>query len=264
MSDLQQVFDFGGTTVALGSGDSLWLEYVARRFDRFHSEAAVAFHVAYDTTAGFPPVLQSPMQVYAEATRTATTPHGFTLETQTTFCDVDLIRRRALLSGPRALYPLDNLLRHLLPEVVPDALIVHGAALSDGVRGFVASGPSGSGKSTLAALVQDRALCDELTAVRINGSGPELVSLPFWKARPGTRPLNAIFLLRHGQCHELRRLSPSEAVRRLARQVSWPVLRPDSVRRCFERLGRIAEEVPVWDLAFRPTPDVWNLIAREF
>lgn len=167
------------------------------------------------------------------------------------------------LSGPLAIYPVDRLIHTLCYEATESGLIVHAAALVQGDRGFLMSGPSGSGKSTLAALFPDRALCDEFVAVTLGEPSPRLSALPFWKSRRGGAAIRGIYILQHGPENRRRRLEPGEAISRLRREVVWPTFDEEILRRAFETLFELVAIVPVWELAFRPSIDVWNLIERE-
>ena len=140
---------------------------------------------------------------------------------------------------------------------------MHAAALAEGDRGYALSGPSGCGKSTLAALFPRRALCDEFVAVTLDGPLPRLAALPFWQSRRGGARLAGLYFLRHGRVHRRRRLAPAEALARLRRQIVWPTFDEEALRRAFEAFPALAAAVPVWELAFRPGAEVWDVIDRD-
>ena len=142
-------------------------------------------------------------------------------------------------------------------------VILHAAALAFGGRGLICSGPSGSGKSTLAGLFPDNALCDERAAVRFDGEDAQLRSLPFWRGRPGTMPLDAIYLLEHAMTNRRRRLSVRDAAARLRPQVIWPTFGRDNLRGAFETFCCVIERVPVWELGFRPDEAVRSVLIGE-
>ncbi|NOZ79556.1 MAG: hypothetical protein GXP48_10340 [Acidobacteria bacterium] len=155
---------------------------------------------------------------------------------------------------------VDSILRNLLPQFLAPAIVAHAALLTDANRGYLCCGVSGSGKSTLAALCGDRALCDELALVRASTRGFEGVSLPYWRARPGHAPLAGVFVLEHGPENVRTRLGAPSAVRELRRHFYWPVEQASAFADAFETLSALASSVPVWRLAFRPDPSVWDLI----
>ena len=157
---------------------------------------------------------------------------------------------------------LDVMLTELLPGLLAPSLVVHAALLGDGERSFLCCGHSGAGKSTLAALLPEWSLCDELAAVRLTGSGFHGVSLPYWTSRPGSAPLAGVFILEHAPAHRRSRLEPADAVRELRHHVCWPTEEAEALAGSFRTLTRLTETVPVYRLAFRRDPGVWNLITE--
>ncbi len=152
---------------------------------------------------------------------------------------------------------LDGVIRTLLPRVIAPDLMVHGALLSDGERGFLCCGVSGSGKSTMAALFPEAALCDELVRLHVGPEGVEARSLPFWTARPASVALGGIFMIEHGADHRRTRLSYSDAVKALRRHIYWPVEHLDLMHQSFEAMTDICRDTPAFRLAFRPDVSVW-------
>lgn len=259
-------FAFGEIPIIFESTDRHWLSLLDRRYGPFRvSPGAGGFRVRFEPRATpVPPEVETPLAIHLEAIHCERTRSGFRVETETTSCTIDLPSRQAVLHGPSAMYPLDNLLRHLLPLLWEEGVLLHAAAIEYvPERGVLACGPSGAGKSTLAHLAGTRALCDELTAVRCSGSSREIVSLPFWVSRPGRAELRAILLLAHGTSHRLVPLRPEAAWKRLVTQVSWPVWDESATGRCFESLVHLVQETPVFELSFTPADDVWPFLEKE-
>ena len=167
------------------------------------------------------------------------------------------------MAGPLATYPIDRLIQVLAYETAHHGLVIHGAALAEGDHGWLASGPSGCGKSTLAGLFPERALCDEFAALELDDRIPRLAALPFWQSRRGSATLCGIYLLQHGATDRRRRLRGGEAFARLRREVLWPTWDSAAMVRAFDTLGEALDRVPIWELAFRPHRDVWQVIRRE-
>ena len=271
---MQPSYRFGNTSLTFESSDHIWLSYLSERYssfqdpfpfqDPFQNDPVNAFVVHFECTAARRPEgLTSPLSTYVEAPVIETHEHGFTARTATTFADVNLDRRRAHLSGPRALYPVDNLFRHLLPALDEQGALVHGATLAKDGQGVLACGPSGAGKSTLAALAGENALCDELSAVFGSEDGYRLTSLPYWQARPGSVDLRAVLLLRHGREHHLEPVSKAAALRQVSSQVLWPVEIPCAMDRALGHVSALLDKVPVFELAFRPDASVWGFIKEH-
>jgi hypothetical protein len=158
---------------------------------------------------------------------------------------------------------IDGVLRTELPELAAPGLVVHGALLSDGERGYLCCGPSGAGKSTLAALFPEHALCDELALARKAGDSFDGISLPYQVARPGRVPLAGVFFIEHAQDHWRQRLRPSAAAREMSASICWPTRRSQSLRNAFTSLADLVNAVPMWRLGFAPDPGVWQTIVIE-
>jgi hypothetical protein len=261
----QASFAFGEIHLRFESSDREWLSFLGRRYGSFSlASAEQAFVVRFEPTAAPPPAgLASPLAPRLEAVDCEPTTNGYQVRTETTDCGIDLVSRRAVLRGPPAMYPLDNVLRHLLPILWEDGLILHSALVAVGEGSVLACGPSGAGKSTIARLARGRALSDELAAIHLAGGEARAIALPFWEARPGSAGLRAVLHLRHGAQHRIEPVRSEDAVRRLASQVLWPVWDEAAMARSFAFLAELAEMVPAFDLSFAPTEDVWELIDRE-
>ncbi len=262
----QASFAFGEIHLRFESVDRTWLSYLDRRYRNFSSEPrSESFVFSFEPASiALPANLVTPLAPYLEAVHCAPAPDGYRVRTETSSCEIDLRSRRAILRGPSAMYPLDNVLRHLLPLLWKEGLLVHCALVADNEgKGVVACGPSGAGKSTIARLAHGRALSDELAAVRLGSGGALGIALPFWESRPGNARLRAVLHLRHGARHRIERLHPGEALRRLTSQVLWPVWDETAMARSFTYLTELAETVPAFDLSFAPTGDVWDFIDKE-
>lgn len=177
--------------------------------------------------------------------------------------EVDLGERRARLAIPPSPHALAVVLRHVVPVAVEDGLVFHAALLAGGDRAWLCCGPSGAGKSTLARLLPDHARCDEMAAARFVGGEWHGEALPFWQSRPGRSPLEAVFLLRHGELNRRRQLDRRSAVRQLLPHLLWPTGSPPALDRALGLLCDLVDGVPVYDLEFLPRPDVFEVIARS-
>lgn len=169
--------------------------------------------------------------------------------------------QRIEIRGPLATFPLDSAMIALWSLACgPDAAIVHGALLADEDRGWLCTGPSGVGKSTLADLLPRRALCDELTGVRIESGELVAYSLPFWRGRPGRVRLEGVHFLAHGLEHERSELSTGQAFGRIHPQILWPSWSPAALAGAF-RVAAALADVPTDVLSFRPEASVWSHVA---
>ena len=245
----------------LRADDRRWLDVLAPRYAPFAATAAgPVCEVELRATGEPPPDWQALAPLLEPPTRT-TTENALALVAAGYRVALDAGGRWGRAEGPLHRAPVDQLLRHALPlRLAADGLLLHGALLADERGAFVCCGPSGCGKSTLARLLPARAHCDELAAVRRHEDGWGGWSLPYWHGRPAALPLRGLHLLRHGADHARVRLRPEDALRRLAREVLWPAF-PAAAERAFAALATLVAELPVWELSFRPQPDVWEVLA---
>lgn len=256
-------FELGGLRFTFRSPDSRWADLLGRCYGAFAVPGEAAFVVELDTTKvgpGSPDSLRSLMEEPLEISLRA----GVFRATALSFSfEADLVRGEAQLAGPLHRFPIDTLIRYLLPLLLSDGLVVHSLFLAEDNRGWLCTGPSGSGKSTLGGLLPSRAFCDELAVVRKVESGFESLALPYWRGRPRSARLAGIYLLRHGDQTDRRRLPTAIALRRLCREVQWPAGCASALERSFETLGRMVETCPIWELRFQPSPEVWTVISQE-
>jgi len=241
------VTDCGGLVVAVASDDEAWLDLARERFATFPASGDPDLTVIHGIEGCEPPLAS---RVFTRATA------GFDAW-------YDPSARQAILPGGADLEALGDLLRVLLPRLLPDGLAFHAAVLAGAGRGFLCVGACGAGKSTLAGLLPARALCDEIGVVRQTAGGFTVHSTPFWKGRSGSAPLAGVYVIRHGEADARQPLAPGAAAGVLARHAFWPADDPRAMRRGFAVLTDLAARVPVYDLAFRPTPEVWQTIAAE-
>ncbi len=246
--------DFAGVSVAFAGDAEVLRQAVPPCSGAFLTDREPGWRVELELAAADGPWAGPRVEVVGR-------PDGFELRGATFLARADMARRQARVAGPALPYPLGTLLKHLLPAILEDAVVFHAALLVDGERGFLGCGPSGSGKTTLAGLLPERALCDELVAVRQVEHGFRAEALPLWQARPGSALLEGVFLLRHGPWARRRRLDAALALRGLAGGVLWPTARLAAMPVTLARLGAVAETVPVFDLEFAPDAEVWRTIA---
>ena len=173
---------------------------------------------------------------------------------------IQLSPPRIQISGPLAVYPLDLVFRAFMIEA-DGSLVFHAAAVEDQGKAWLLTGPSGSGKSTFASLFPNRAVCDEMAAVRRQNGRLELVSLPFWSGRSAVAPLEAVLFLRHGRSNRRHPLDRAKALERLRRQVFWPTWQARSITHTLDQLADLIESTPVDDLFFRPDRSVWRQLS---
>ena len=153
------------------------------------------------------------------------------------------------------------------------ALVMHSAAFTDGVRGFLFCGRSGAGKTTLCRLADELKLdilSDELNAVTISEGSFELQAMPFagdFGGAPRPHPpylLTGLLGLAHGAAPSVHRCSKAEAVSRIV--ASCPYINADSslVDELTSRAAILIERVPLRILSFAKDTRFWSVLDHEY
>ena len=185
-------------------------------------------------------------------------------------------------------YPLDQLLMmyHLAGR---GGLVVHSAGLELAGKALVFPGASTAGKSTLARVLvkaglEDSLLSDDRMIVRTAdagpggggpGGGPDGAPAPGfvawgtpWPGDAGIRrnacaPLAALLFLVKDERTFLAPLGPGEAMRRLMPVISCPWYDSERLPGILDTCARLSEGVPCFDLHFRPTAEVAELLTSR-
>ena len=158
-------------------------------------------------------------------------------------------------------------------------LVLHGVAADLAGQGIACVGISGTGKSTLARLLEGagaKVLTDERpvfrqwpppapggessSSFRVYGS-PWPSSAGF--ARNEWAPLRRLYFLEHGETDRITPLTAKEAVSRLIHVATIPWQDPALLDPCLATVESLLSAVPCAVLAFRPTPDVVEVIRGD-
>jgi hypothetical protein len=166
-------------------------------------------------------------------------------------------------------YAIDSVLRivHSLILARQGGFLVHAASAIRGGKAFLFSGVSGAGKTTLSRLAPPDAtlLTDEISYVRREATRYIAFGTPFAGelARVGENccaPLSALFLLEKGSQNRIETVGPSEALRRLLRNILFFADDPELVKLVFQSACEFASLVPIHRLVFVPDQRVWDII----
>ncbi|MCP3957625.1 MAG: hypothetical protein GY719_07200 [bacterium] len=164
-------------------------------------------------------------------------------------------------------YPLDQL---LMMFVLPlhQGLLIHAAGLSRGDRGVFLAGVSGAGKTTFMrqceGCVDLDGLSDDRVITRHNGPTTRVFGTP-WAgegrvAANRGADLAAIAFLHQASRNELRRLDPGEALRQLLATVSILWFDRERMELAMAACKELVENLPCYELHFRPEPGAANLL----
>lgn len=164
-------------------------------------------------------------------------------------------------------YPLDQFVC-MLHLATRGGVIVHAAGMETARGGFVFAGRSGAGKSTLSRQLAGRegvrAFSDDRIVLRKIGGGFRMYGTP-WPGEAeiavnGWAPLERVLFLCKSPEDRLVPLTPGEAMERLMPVVSAPWFSRELIVPQLAFLDELLAAVPAFDLHFRPTPAVAELL----
>jgi hypothetical protein len=166
-------------------------------------------------------------------------------------------------------YAIDSVMRiiHSLVLAQEGGFLLHAASVVRGGRAFIFSGVSGAGKTTISRLAPDDAtlLTDEISYLRKTERGYYAFGTPFAGdlGRSGenlSAPLGGLYLLEQGPADSIRPLAAPQAARRLLRNILFFADDRPLVQKLFDAACDFVSAVPVYELTFRPTPEVWKIV----
>jgi hypothetical protein len=171
---------------------------------------------------------------------------------------LETVGRTNALRSSQFSYPLDQILTmYLLGD---RGLILHAAGAIVGGRGVAFAGVSGAGKSTLTSLAAERPgwapLSDDRVIVRTGGVAPRLWGTP-WSgegrvAEHRCAEMAWLLFLEQGANHEIRALTPAQALPRLFQTASLPWFDPEHIGTALAACESLVQAIPCAVLTFRP------------
>lgn len=264
--------DIGGVSFQIVVPAEVQLAPLLNRYASFLSQAATEWQVEV---------------VYAPTEQSGSTPwitHDgavtrFQVMGHQGWIDLDTRHASVTIGSEAATYSaLVRTLSFICMQELPrrqEGLLLHGAGVVMNGKGLVFFGASGQGKSTVARLAQGQGevLTDETVIVRLTPSGPTLLSTPFWGLSTPVEhiqqnqrvevPLHALYSLIHAPEFTLTPLSPARAVMELLTSEKVATERVSSASAWLAMADQVVRRVPLYQLKFRPTPDLWPFLARH-
>lgn len=150
-------------------------------------------------------------------------------------------------------------------------MVLHGSSLAFDGNGIVFSAPSGTGKSTHAGLWRelygDRVVMinDDKPAIRFDEAGQPLVYGTPWSGKTEMNtnlsvPLRAIVFLERGKQNAIRRLSATEALLHMGRELQLPYHDDALCEKLWDTAARTVQAVPVFLLSCTPEREAAELV----
>jgi len=166
-------------------------------------------------------------------------------------------------------YSIDSVLRivHSLLLARSGGFLLHASSAVRNGKAFLFSGLSEAGKTTMARLAPTDAalLTDEASYIRKIGASYLAYGTPFAGefGEPGkniSAPISALYFLEKAKENAILPIEPTQAVRRLMRNILFFAQDTTLVRMVFDSACAFVATVPVFQLSFFPDQKVWELI----
>ena len=176
--------------------------------------------------------------------------------------------RGTRFDGVRNEFALDSLLRVLLSWKLTgcDGFLLHAATVIRNGKAYVFTGRSGAGKSTVASLSPEGSvLTDEISLLRRENGVWRAYGTPFWgefraAGSNTSAPVKGVFRLMQAAENRVTPLRPVEILRALLPNVLFFSAESEANRRLLEILGRAAEEISSYELAFSKNRTFWEVL----
>jgi hypothetical protein len=265
--DQHVVIKIGGIPIALKTSDSEFIDILHTRFSDYFSADKNPEYI-FDVDLVVPPGLfdvDADAEVWVEDGEWRMQRGDFraSWNPQT--------RQGSILQAPNP-YSIDSVLRivHTLVLARSNGFLLHASSGVRNGRAYMFSGLSEAGKTTMASLAPPDVdlLTDEASYVRKVDGVYMAYGTPFAGefGRQGKNiaaPIAAVYLLEKSAENRIDPIAPTEAIRRLMRNVLFFAHDAKLVQMVFESVCAFVAEVPVLQLSFFPDQRVWDLIGNE-
>jgi hypothetical protein len=155
----------------------------------------------------------------------------------------------------------------------PRDLLMHSSAVVEGGKAFLFLGKSGAGKSTVCHVLSGdpsiNILHDDMTAVSQEDDHFRVWNTPLSGEIPGdfseSAPLQAVFLLKQDPENYTVKMRPWKAAGQISLNLVPPLVPGNGTlvpepSQSLDLLLKLAEQVPCYELHFRPERDFWKCV----
>ena len=148
-------------------------------------------------------------------------------------------------------------------------LLIHASGVNDGQHGFVFSAISGTGKSTMASLWQQKGaqiINDDRLVLTPQDNKIIMTNtpMPYYQDVYKESEVSAIFLLKQSLTNYIKPLTGILGITGLMSNCIQFLYNKDMVSKHLESITNITKKCPVYEVGFKPTTEITDIIRREF
>ncbi len=164
--------------------------------------------------------------------------------------------------------PLGSILLHYLIQN-KQGIMIHASGVKDSNRGYVFTAVSGTGKSTMAGLWQKtgaQVINDDRLILIPKGEKVIMTNtpMPYYQDVDKDSPVTAVFLIKQSSENYLKPVMGAAGVAGLMANCIQFLYNKEMVQQHLEAITAIAGKCPVYELGFKPTTEITEIIRREF
>ena len=150
-----------------------------------------------------------------------------------------------------------------------NGILIHASGVTDGQKGYVFSAVSGTGKSTMARLWQKQGakIINDDRLILIPREENVMMTntpMPYYQDVYKESNVNAIFLLKQSKTNYIEKLTGASAIARLMANCIQFLYNKKMVGQHLKSITGIVERCPVYELGFKPTTEITDIIRSEF
>jgi hypothetical protein len=258
-STLVVELEIAGTACRLACDDAAFVTRLAERYRDFGATGEPA--ISIDVTLAAQPTYETVAAWSGHYARVSGRGSALVIEGLGFTAVFDEATGRGSITQPADPEPLETLLTGICASRLlrTGGFMLHAATIVGKAGALVFFGPSGSGKTTVSELVGQGVLTDEITAIRPQGRGYVVSSVP-WRGQARTAPLAGLFRLRQAPRTSITPRSPLEVVRQLLPSVFFARADAGELGRFLETAETLTRSVRGYDLAFTRDRAFWDVV----
>ena len=150
-----------------------------------------------------------------------------------------------------------------------NGIVIHASGVKDSMNGYVFTAVSGTGKSTMADLWQKagaKIINDDRLVIVPNGEKMIMTNtpMPYYQDVYKEAEVTAIFLINQSPENYIKPLSRIEGITGVMANCIQFLYDKKMVEKHLRSITRIVEKCPVYELGFKPTTEITEIVRNEF